>query len=93
MGTIRSCISPSSYSWWLTWNNAVTFTLFNGFSAGGLYLWCNFPDRPWFIDAVVLERLGKFKIPVMIFGVVMLLMVTRAISTCLVMLSHSFPPF
>jgi len=60
---------------------AITFTLFNGFQPEDFIFGAIFLIVYGLLMRLYWKGLGKFKIPVMIFGVVMLLMVTRAIST------------
>lgn len=60
---------------------AVTFTRFNGFHGEDFIVAGFFLQVYIFLMRLYWKRLGNFRIPVMIYGLVMPFMVTRAIST------------
>jgi len=60
---------------------AITFTRFNGFQPEDLWVGILFILIYIFLMRLYWKKLGNFKIPVLIYGLVMPFMVTRAIST------------
>jgi uncharacterized membrane protein YhhN len=61
---------------------AVTYTIFNkGFQAADILVGVIFTGIYIFLMRLYWKNLGSFKIPVMIYGLIMPFMVTRAIST------------
>ena len=60
---------------------AITFTRFSGFQAADIWVGVIFLLVYIFLMRLYWEKLDNFKIPVLIYGLVMPFMVTRAIST------------
>ncbi len=61
---------------------AVTYTVFNnGFHRPDIYVGIGFFLFYIFLMAIYWKGLGKYKLPIMIYGLIMPFMVTRAIST------------
>lgn len=60
---------------------AITYTRFNGFQSEDIWIGILFILVYIFLMRLYWKKLGNFKIPVLVYGLVMPFMVTRAIST------------